>query len=343
MKVTTHDIARAAGVSQATVSIVLNNNTKIAISPETRALVLKTAERMGYQFKKRTKSSEKTPVVGLLVPTLSNLYYSVLVQNLEIYARSLGIGVVMQNTLRSEQGEIQSYNYLRSIGVQGVLSLFTPIIMIPEDMPTVIVGEKKPGVEVDTVCLNSFTAGQIAAEHLLSLGHKDIGFVSTPLNNMTEARRKRMEGIVSAVEAAGLSDYLHIIISDNENEALDSTYEFECGVQMTETLLEKHPECTAIIAVNDMVALGCIQVLNQKQIRIPEDIAVCGFDNLYVDCMLHPQLTSVDQMAFHGCKVGLSILQEKMKKIDQAEPPVYMEYKPRLYPRGSTVKKDNLV
>ena len=75
MKVTTHDIARVAGVSQSTVSIVLNNNTKVSISPETRALVLKTAESMGYQFKKRAKSLEQVPVVGLLVPTLSNLYY----------------------------------------------------------------------------------------------------------------------------------------------------------------------------------------------------------------------------------------------------------------------------
>ena len=179
----------------------------------------------------------------------------------------------------------------------------------------------------------------MVAEHLLSLGHKNIGFISTPLNNMTEARRKRMEGVVSVVEAEGLKESLHILISDNENEGMESTYEFECGVHMAEELLQNYPQCTAIIAVNDMVAMGCIQVLNQKGIRIPEDIAICGFDNLYIDCMIHPQLTSVDQMAFHGCKVGLSILQEKMKKNAQEEPPVYMEYKPRLYVRASTVKE----
>lgn len=263
MKVTTHDIARAAGVSQSTVSIVLNNNTKVSISPETRALVLKTAESMGYQFKKRAKSIEKVPVVGLLVPTLSNLYYPFLVQNVEIYAQSLGLTVVMQNTMRSESGEIQSYNYLRSIGAQGVLSLFTPKIPIPEDMPTVIVGEKMPGVDVDTVSLNSYTAGQMATEHLLSLGHKDIAYISTPFTNMTEARRKRLDGISSCMEAAGLGEHLCVLVSDNENEGLESTYEYDCGARMTEELLEKHPQCTAIIAVNDMMAMGCISVLNQ--------------------------------------------------------------------------------
>ena len=339
MKVTTHDIARAVGVSQSTVSIVLNNNTKVSISPETRALVLKTAESMGYQFKKRAKSIEKVPVVGLLVPTLSNLYYPFLVQNVEIYAQSLGLTVVMQNTMRSESGEIQSYNYLRSIGAQGVLSLFTPKIPIPEDMPTVIVGEKMPGVDVDTVSLNSYTAGQMATEHLLSLGHKEIAYISTPFTNMTEARRKRLDGISSCMEAAGLGEHLCVLVSDNENEGLESTYEYDCGARMTEELLEKHPQCTAIIAVNDMMAMGCISVLNQRGIRIPEDMAICGFDNLYLDCMLQPQLTSIDQMAFHGCKVGLSILQEKMKSFSMEEPPVFMEYKPRLHVRGTTVKK----
>jgi len=339
MGVTTRDIAREAGVSQSTVSIVLNNNTKFSISPETRALVLRTAERMGYQFKKRAKAVEGELVVGLLVPTLSNLYYPILAQNVEIYAQSLGITIVLQNTMRSEEGEIRSFRYLRSIGVEGVLSLFTPKVPIPEDIPTVIIGEKNPTVDVDTVCLNSFTAGQMATEHLLSLGHKDIAYISTPFVNMTEARKKRLEGIASCMKEAGFADRLRVLVSDNETETLESTYEFDYGAKMTRELLDKHPECTAIIAVNDMMAMGCISVLNQRGIRIPEDMAICGFDNLYLDCLLQPQLTSVDQMAFHGCKVGLSILQEKMKNSTLDEPPVYMEYKPRLYIRGTTVKE----
>ena len=339
MKVTTHDIARAAGVSQSTVSIVLNNNTKVSISPETRALVLKTAESMGYQFKKRAKSLEQVPVVGLLVPTLSNLYYPFLAQNVEIYAKSLGLTIVMQNTMRSEAAEAQSFNYLRSIGVQGILSLFTPKVPIPEDIPTVIVGEKTPGVDVDTVSLNSYAAGQMATEHLLSLGHEDIAYISTPFANMTDARRKRMEGIRAAMETVGLEEHLRVLVSENENEGLDSTYEFDCGVQMTEELLEKHSECTAIIAVNDMTAMGCISVLNQRGLRMPEDMAICAFDNLYLDKIMSPQLTSVDQMAFHGCKVGLSILLEKMKNFSAEDMPVFMEYKPRLHVRGTTVKE----
>lgn len=340
MKVTTNDIAKAAGVSQATVSLVLNNNTKISISSETRALVLKTAEKLGYKFKKRGKSIDQSTVVGLLVPTLSNLYYPFLAQNVESYAKTLGLTIVMQNTMRSEESEMRSFNYLRSIGVKGIISLFTPKAPIPEDIPCVVVGEKPSNMEVDTVKLNSFVSGQVAAEHLISLGHQDIAFVSTPFTNITEARNNRKDGILSKMEEAGLGERLHVFVDEEEeNDNLDSTYEFDCGERLTERLLKECPHCTAIIAVNDMTAMGCISALNRHKVRIPEDMAICGFDNLYLDQLMSPQLTSVDQMAFHGCKVGLGILLEKMKNLSKEESSVYLEYKPKLYVRGSTVKE----
>ena len=142
-----------------------------------------------------------------------------------------------------------------------------------------------------------------------------------------------MEGIRAAMEAVGLEEHLRVLVSENENEGLDSTYEFDCGVKMTEELLENHPECTAIIAVNDMTAMGCISVLNQRGLCMPEDMAICAFDNLYLDKIMSPQLT------FHGCKVGLSILLEKMKNFSSEDMPVFMEYKPRLHVRGTTVKE----
>mgnify|MGYP002732578811 CR=1 FL=1 len=338
MRVTTQDIAKAAGVSQSTVSVVLSNNKKISISPETRAHVLKVAENLGYQFKKRVVAKEDMPVVGILVPTWSNLYYPFLVQDIELYARSKGLTVVIQNTMRSEEGEIQAIQYLRSVGAQGILSLFAPKSPLPEDIPSVIIGEKLAGTEVDTISLNSYAAGRIAAEHMLSLGHKDVAFLSTPLSNITEARRKRLEGVRDQMEEAGLGVHLHVLVDENENEVSNQNYEFDCGMYLTEKLLQQKTNCTAIIAVNDMTAMGCISALNQHNIRIPDEMAVCGFDNLQLHRLTNPQLTSVDQMAFHGCKVGLSILMEQMSNFTLNRDAVYMEYKPRIYARGSTVK-----
>ena len=339
MRVTTRDIAKEAGVSQTTVSLVLNNNTDISISSETRARVIKVAERMGYRRQNRAAQRKKTRVVGLLVPSMSNLYYPFLVQNVEEYAKTIGITVVVQNTLRSDAMEIQSFNYLRSIGASGILCLFSPKNPLPEDIPSVIIGEKKPGVEVDTVSLNSYVSGQMAAEHLLSLGHKKIAFVSTPLSNVTGARQRRMEGVRKCMEDAGLGDNLFVFADEAENEVGSSSYEFDCGARLTERLLKANTGCTAIIAVNDMTAFGCMDTLRENGFRIPEDIAVCGFDNLWVHKLAKPSLTSVDQMAFYGCKVGLSVLMEKMNTPLSQSEPVFLEYRPRLHARGSTVKE----
>lgn len=336
MKVTTKDIAKAAGVSQSTVSVVLSDNKKVTISPETRARVIRTAEKMGYQRRKSVKRKEQRTIVGLLVPTLSNLYYPALIQNVETYAQTMGWTVVVQNTMRSREQEEKCFRFLREIGAQGVLCLFSPKTTIPKDIPAVIVGEKLPGVEVDTVSLNSHAAGQMAAEHLLSLGHKDIAYVTTPLSNITDARRKRLEGVEQAMQKAGVLERLVVMVDKNENENTETTYEYDCGARLTAKLLDKHPQCTAIIAVNDMTAWGCLEVLNSRKIKVPEQMAICGFDNLMIDRILVPQLTSVGQMAFHGCKIGLSVLMQKINSTTEDDL-VYMEYTPKLHVRDSTV------
>ena len=336
MGVTTRDVAKAAGVSQSTVSVVLNNNPKISISPETRAHVLKIADQLGYQFKKRVKNRDETELVGLLVPTLSNMYYPMLVPNVESYARTQGINIVMQNTMRSREIEERSFDFFRKIGVRGVLCLYSPQARLPEDLVSVIVGERLPNTDADTVGLNSYAAGQLIAEHILSLGHKDIAFISTPLSKITSARQKRLDGVRDAMTKAGLIDRLVMLIDDNENESAVS-YEYECGARLTKKILEQYPQCTAIIAVNDMTAYGCIRALNENHVAIPEQVAVCGFDNLMLDQMTTPQLTSVDQMAFHGCKIGLNVLMQRIN-VTAVEGPVYMEYMPIIHARASTVK-----
>ena len=338
MRVTHQDIAKEAGVSQTTVSLALSNNTSISISPETRARVIKVAERMGYRPQTHIAQRNDTKTIGLLVPSLSNLYYPFLVQNIEQYARTIGMTIVVQNTLRSKAGEYRSFQYFRSVGVDGILCLFSPKSSIPEDIPAVIIGEKLPGTEVDTVSLNSFAAGRIAAEHLLSLGHEKIAFISTPLSNFTYARQRRLEGIRNCMAEAGLEHNLRVYADDAENETISNTYEFDCGARLTERMLQDNTGCTAIVAVNDMTAMGCISVLKKHNLRIPEDMAICGFDNLWFHKLMTPPLTSVDQMAFYGCKVGLSVLEEKVNTPRSQSEPIFMEYKPRLHIRKTTAK-----
>jgi len=336
MRVTTKDIAKKAGVSQTTVSLVLNNSTKVSISSATKELVLRTAAEMGYQFKKREKEGQKI-IVGLLVPTLSNLYYPFLVQNIENYAASLGISIVPQNTMRSIEKERECFDVLRNIGALGILCLYTPKTTI-KDIPMIIVGEKTDGIGSDVINLNCFEAGKMLAEHLLEAGCRYIAYISTPLSNITVARQKRLDGIKKAMENAGCSDRLIVLADTNENEAMDIAYETQCGQRLTQQLLQQYPQCDAIIAVNDMTAYGCMKALREHGRRIPQDMALGAFDNLFLDELIQPTLTSVEQMAFHGCKMALNMLLERIKNQGVPEQQLYLEYKPQLHIRQSTVK-----
>jgi LacI family transcriptional regulator len=337
MKVTTNDIARKAGVSQTTVSLVLNNNTKVSISPQTKELVLRTAAELGYQFKKREKEANKT-IIGLLVPTLSNLYYPNLAQNIENHAATLGITIVVQNTMRSVEKERECFDVLRTIGAKGILCLYTPTTTI-KDIPMILVGEKADEIGADVISLNCFEAGKMLAQHLLESGYKKIAYLSTPLSNITVARQKRLDGIRKAMEESGCADDLIVLADTEENESMNIAFETQCGQRLTRQLLQQYPDCQAIIAVNDMTAYGCMHVLQEQGKRIPEDIALCGFDNLFLDEVISPTLTSVEQMAFHGCKIALNMLLDKIKNPNVREQQLYLEYKPQLHIRSSTAKK----
>jgi LacI family transcriptional regulator len=337
-KITTSDIALAAGVSQSTVSFVLNNRASASISQATRDRVLKKAEELGYRFKKRGPlNNGKSITVGLLVPTMSNIYYPFLLHNIELYACEKDISCVIINTLRKEQIH-DLYQLMRRQPIDGLLCLYAPQQKLPEDIPAVIVGEKDAGQTVDTVSLNSVTAGQIMANHLANQGHSRIAFLTSPLNKITQARRNRLEGVRRALSERKMEKNLRIIVDKAEVEALDIAYEYSLGRRMADELVAGRENISAIIAVNDMTAIGVISLLNEKGIRVPEDIAVAGFDNILFSTVVQPNLTTVDQMAFHASKLALDILLEKLRGSNQDGRIINVEYQPHLIVRESTQK-----
>jgi LacI family transcriptional regulator len=337
-KVTTMDIARAVGVSQSTVSFVLNGKTSAAISPGTREKVLLKAEELGYNFKKWNRAeAEKTVTIAVLVPTLSNIYYPFLLQNIEFYAKENGITCLIINTIRGEQIE-NYYNYIRLNPIDGLLYLYAPEIKIPINIPAVIIGEKDPRQAVNTVSLNSVMAGRILAKHLVDMGHNKIAYLTSPLNRTTLARKNRLEGIRGFMKESGFDNNLKVYEEKNEVEEMSIAYDYQCGRILADKLLKRYKNVTAIIGVNDMTAVGALSMLYEKGLRIPDDMAVAGFDNTLFSTVVTPQLTTVDQMAFHASKLGLDILLEKIKKRELDSRTINVEYEPNLIVRASTKK-----
>jgi LacI family transcriptional regulator len=335
-RTTTKDIANLAGVSQSTVSFVLNDKKIMSISQETRDKVLQAAGQLGYVRRPNLKQPARQQIIGLMIPTLSNLYYPFLTQNIQMYARTKGISIIIMNTMRDTDYERFLVQYLEQYPIDGILCAFTPQSALPVKVPMVIVSEKQRDVTIDTVSLNSLAAGRMMAEHITALGHTRIAYISGPLTHITMARQYRLEGIQTHLATLRLDKYLTTLIDEHEYEALDAAYEYTVGRRATEQILSHRLDISAIIAVNDMTAAGVYSALLEARIKIPEQIAVGGFDNLLLAQIMQPKLTTIDQLAFHGCKLGLDILLDKIANRPSARQPIRVEYEPQLIVRGST-------
>ena len=336
-KITSTDVARLAGVSQTTVSFVLSGKDDKSISPETKARVIEAAQELGYQA--RARKRKKSLTLGLMVPTLSNLYYPFLLQKVELEAHARGIQVVIMDVHRDPEREAFYFDFIDRGIVDGIIVLFTPQTKVPKEKPVIVIGEYQEGVLSDTISLNSYRAGYMLAEHLIAQGHRNFAYISTPLQNTTNARQYRLDGICDCLRKNGIENGITVLTGTQESENSDSSYEYDCGFSLTNKLLEESSDVTAIIAVNDTTAVGCLAALRRAEQRVPDDFAVAGFDNLLLCQMVEPELTSVDQMASHAACLALDILVHRLTGAEQGELTVQMQYQPHLIVRDSTKKK----
>lgn len=188
-KVTTTDIARAAGVSQAAVSMILNKKYNVSFSRETIQRVEKTAEELGYVARKhRLKRARGQKLMVVFCPTLTNPYYVMLLQGIEEVAKEKGYAVFVCNTLRDLKLEENFLRMMHQINPHGIIYTCNPSACFQEEIPElaetypmVVIKNRDLNMEVDAVELNNAKPGRLMARHLLDLGHQKVGFISPPL------------------------------------------------------------------------------------------------------------------------------------------------------------------
>lgn len=341
-KVTSTDVANLAGVSQTTVSFVLNNRTDISISEETRNKVLEAAKKLNYlpgTFSKSPKTGI-TKTIGLIVPNFSNMYYPMLIQNVEKHLANEGYNLLICDTNRNQADEKYYLRFLWESGVDGVIFAFTPsdyryINSFSKKIPIVILGETDNRYKVPTIELDSIKSGGLIARHLLELGHRKIALLSTPINNISLSRSKRLSGIEKELQKYG--DQVEFIVktADYEHEFTNSAFETEIGYQLANDLLSK-TKVTAIIGINDMLAFGAIEAVKDIGASVPEDIAVCGFDNLYLSKTVSPGITTVDHMISERCQNAVTVILDMLKHRNSQI--IKVVYEPQLIIRKSTQK-----
>jgi LacI family transcriptional regulator len=307
--ITIKDIAKQAGVSYATVSRALNNHPEINI--ETRKKIMRIAAEIGYQPNAIAQGlvKKETNTIGLIIPDITNPFYPEVARGIEDAANEAGYTIFLCNTNWKLQREENYLNVLRQKQVDGVI--MAPASEERKHLKEVVTHWAKNMVFINRVNLGSVTSvliddirgGRMAVEHLINKGYQKIAFVGGLAD--ISSNRERFQGYQEALEAAGLK----------LNQAYIGGGDFKraSGHQVTERLLQLDPRPDAIFAANDILALGVIQAIKEQGLRIPEDMAVIGFDDIEFAALPEIQLTTVMQPKYDMGKLALQTLVAQIK------------------------------
>lgn len=351
-KVTSTDIARAAGVSQATVSMVLNKKYNVSFSKETVQKVEQAAEELGYRIPRRRprKDAKNGRLIIVFCPTLTNPYYVMLLQGIEKVAKEKGYAVFTCDTQRELKLEEQYLKLMHSVAPAGIIYTFNPSpVFMPEveelakNIPLVIISNRER-VEVDAINQDNTKVGSLMARHLLDLGHRDVAFITPPLTKRQQQRSKRVEGFVREFEEAGLKERVIIKAADasfdEQLPSIDS--EYRMGYNLAKELLAEGNKVTAIAGQNDMMAFGIMDALQEEKYKIPGDISVMGCDNIIFSGMSHMSLTTIEHFVPLKGRDACEIIVRKIEsfvnlEMDSEPTSIYhIEYEPKLIARKTT-------
>lgn len=290
MRVTIYDVAEKANVSIATVSKVINN--KGYISKKTREKVKRVMNELDYRpnIMASALMGKQTKTIGLLIPDLSNPFFSELARSIELRGHDLGYNLFICNTDYKIEKENKYIDLLKQKSVDGYIlaSGFekTDKIeeLIKEKKPVVVVARDFSVFPVNAVALDDFMGGEIAARHLLEQGHKNIGVIARDL----WSNRERLRGFKHVLKENDLS--LHPTF--RYIEGIDHLL---LGSKMAGEYLTSDNPPTAIFACNDLLAAGVLQKARQLGVNIPKDLSLVGFDDTSIASIIEPPLTTIAQ------------------------------------------------
>lgn len=340
-KVVISDVAKTAGCSTATVSRVLSN-TDYPVSPEMRKRVLETARMLGYSPNPygRILRTSVNPSIGIIIPSFQNPFFSQIVMGIEQVASKRGYTPMVFASQRDPSLERKYIQDMRDKRIDRLMlcsvddrSDALERYLAGGGHACVFESNFPPLENVLNASADMFKAAQIATEHLISQGHRQIAFLTTPLSR--SSRHQRVDGCRFAMAmhdlVFGADDILSVPYEDDVDEGL---YEYNIGVVLAKKMLLHSKKYTAAIALNDMIACGIIAGLVESGVRVPEDISVIGFDDIPNAVMVTPKLTTV---RLSGHLIGQRATQIMIDAAEAGESRsnVTLSVAPQLITRGS--------
>ncbi|HEX7172572.1 MAG TPA: LacI family DNA-binding transcriptional regulator [Candidatus Limnocylindria bacterium] len=291
-RATIADVAHRSGVSTATVSRVLSGS--VPARAATRERVLAAARELDYRpsaIARALKRSE-TLTIGLLITDIGNPFFPQVVRAVEDEAHRRGYGVVLCNAADDPERELTYLDLLIERRVDGLIVASARTTRRHADrlaqvpMPVVLVNAEAPAGPLPSVTVAHRLGAQLAAGHLLGLGHRRIGHIAGP-SAQAAAARLRHAGVTDALRAAGI-DAASLVVAEGD-EHVDG------GARATEQLLAEDPRPTGIVGYNDLSAIGALRAIRTAGLRVPEDVSVVGFDDIELAAWTDPPLTTVRQ------------------------------------------------
>ena len=330
-RVTIDDVADLAGVSYQTVSRVINNRPDV--KDATRERIQKIIEETGYRPSHiaRSLATAHTATIGLVVPDISNPFFSVIARGAESIATQLGYSILLSSTNEDVSREVEILHMLDERYVDGVIvcgfrgedgALQEALARF---RAVVLVNRRLKGKSLPVVLVDDELGGYLVTRHLLDQGHTAVGFLAGPANSFSGAGRLR--GYKMALAEAG--------IEPRDGWIMPCTPTFIHGQEAARRLLEAHPQLSALFCYNDLVAIGALKGCEALGRQVPADIAIAGFDDIMLAGVVSPALTTChvprEELGRQAAAMLLNCIDKSMKSCPE------LLVKPELVIRGSTV------
>ncbi|MED3691254.1 LacI family DNA-binding transcriptional regulator [Peribacillus butanolivorans] len=315
-RVTLQQVAKHAGVSTSTASLIVRNNPRI--SEATRKKVLKSMRELGYVYDRIAANlrSQSSDTVGIIITDISNTFFSEFLIGVHDALEEVGYTVLLGTTFDSVTKQDQLLSTMLEHRVGGLIlcpvseSTQETINRLNEiDTPFVLAVRELPEVNSDYVGINYPEGARIAVNHLIEKGHKRIAFLGGIRESSTWI--ERMEGYREALSKAGLEV--------DESLMIDSAPTREGGLESVFKVLNNPDPPTAIFCFSDLIAFGVMQGLRMKGLIPGQDIDIVGFDNVPVAEIYHPPLTTVSSFPQRMGKEAANLLHQKMVNIDHEQ------------------------
>jgi LacI family transcriptional regulator len=323
-KVGIRDVAKLAGVSTGTVSRVLNDHP--SVTKELRARVTGIIKELGYMPDPSARSmrSKVSRLIGIMIPDLTNPFFSELVQSVEQAAANLGYNIIVMTSLDHAAKEADRIKQLTSRKVDGIIlvpSIDFHTIKLPKGLPIVVIDRLMPGYS--GIAADHRNGVRLGVEHLLQLGHRRIGFISGPSHSVPA--NDRLRGYLDAIERTGEQAGEQ---ADGRSAMAGSpliaeaAFDYESGRSAGNYLLARarNERPTAIFASSDQQAIGCMRAAHDLGIPIPAALSVMGFDGIPLASMTTPRLTTVKQPIQDMAAAAVAVLLNKQTAPDLDNP-----------------------